>query len=40
MINVTRGSNLQLIPLIDIVSPKNTMGSPINNFSSYHALEN
>lgn len=33
MINVTRGSNLQLIPLTEVSSPTNC-SSPLNNFSS------
>ena len=32
MINVTRGSNLQLIPLTDVLSPKN-VANPLNNLS-------
>lgn len=32
MINVTRGSNLQLIPLTEVLSPKN-MANPLNNYS-------
>lgn len=32
MINVTRGSNLQLIPLTEVNSPNN-LGSPNNNGS-------
>lgn len=42
MINVTRGSNLQLIPLTEAVtSPKGShiLGSPINNLSSMLMLE-
>ena len=33
MINVTRGSNLQLIPLTEVLSPKN-MANPLNNYSA------
>jgi|LauGreDrversion4_2_1035121.scaffolds.fasta_scaffold27532_1 hypothetical protein len=29
MINVTRGSNMQLIPVSEILSPKN-LGSPVH----------
>jgi len=37
MINVTRGSNLQLIPLTEISSPNN-LGSPVNNGSAIQML--
>jgi hypothetical protein len=37
MINVTRGSNLQLIPLTEINSPSN-LGSPTNSGSAMQFL--
>lgn len=37
MINVTRGSNLQLIPLTEVNSPNN-LGSPVNNGSAIQMM--
>lgn len=37
MINVTKGNNMQIIPLSEVLSPK-IMGSPVNaNGSAQHA---